>query len=240
MKGNPNRRKAIIWAIVTLLTIFATIAHIFGMHDYGGSYPLILLGLLIMGSISIILILYYIRQARLLDRILTGDNLLAHWTYSREEWDRYAETDYRAANRKNREFYYTFSAAALICGILFFVFKQKSVASLFVILFCMFTPVPIVMWFSNWYNHRQNRKYVGEAYITPEAVYLNRRLSTWCGPGRELDSVVVADNKSEQLLVITYSDPYKNSRLEHTIRVPVPRGQEKAAEEIAEKLNYSK
>ena len=239
MKDNPNRRKAVIWAVITTLAILATIVHIFGVHDYSSNYPLILLGLLIIDSISIILIVYYIKQTRLLDRILQGDSHLAHWTYSQKEWDRYTETDYRAANRKNREWYYTFAAAALICGILFVVFKQEPKRPLFIILFCIFAPVPLVMWFSAWNNYRRNKKHPGEAYIMCDAVYLNGRLVTWRGPGRELESVVVADNESQQLLVITYSDEGK-SKITYTSRVPVPRGQEKAAMEIAEKLNHSK
>ncbi|UCH50468.1 MAG: hypothetical protein JSV54_05465 [Chloroflexota bacterium] len=235
MKDNPNRRKAIIWGIVTAIFVIFT-PYIFGI----GSYIVIPLLIIIIPIAGTTVTIYYVLQARLLNRILKGDNLLAHWTYSREEWDRYTETDYRVANKANRVWYYSFSAAALICGILFVVFKHESVGSLFVILFCMFTPVPLVMWFSTWNNHRRNRKYLGEAYITRDAVYLNRRLKTWRGTGRRLDGVVLADNESQQLLVINYSDPYRDGRVEHTVRVPVPRGQEKAAEEIAEKLNLMK
>lgn len=240
MKNNPNRRKAIIWAIVTPLAIFAIIIlNIFGEDSFPGWYIVIPLVSIIIPIASITVIIYYIFQARQLDQILKGDNLLAHWTYSREEWNQYAETDHRAANRKNREWYYSFSAAALICGILFVVLKQEPKRPLFIILFCMFAPVPLVMWFSAWNNYRRNKKHPGEAYITPDAVYLNGRLVTWRGPGRELESVVVADNESQQLLVVTYSDEGKN-KITYTSRVPVPRGQEKAALEIAEKLNYSR
>jgi hypothetical protein len=239
MKGNRNRRKAIIWAIVTLLAIFATFTHIFGIDDYSGSYPLILLCLLIIDSIGIIVSLHYILQARLLDRILKNDNLLAHWTYSQEEWDQYAETEYRTVNKENRVPYYTLSACALLFGILFFVFNRSSLRWLFAIIFSLIALAAFVWWFYCWYNYRQNRKYLGEAYITPDAVYLNRRLETWRGLGRRLESVFVAEKESQQLLAFTCSDLNRYGRQEYTIRVPVPRGQEKAAEEIAKKLNYA-
>jgi hypothetical protein len=241
MKDNPNRRKVIIWAIVTLLVIFAAFTpYIFGMYEFHEIYPYIGLGFVIIGIPSIVVTIYYVQQARLLDRILKGDNLLAHWTYSREEWDQYTETDYRMWNKENRVWYYSFSAAALISGILFLVFNREEVGSLFIMLFSFFALSAFFWWFSAWYNYRQNRKYLGEAYITPDALYLNRRLETWRGLGRRLESVIVADNESQQLLVITYSDRYKRGRFIRTMRVLVPRGQEKAAAEIAEELNYRK
>jgi hypothetical protein len=241
MKDNPNRRKAIIWAIVMLLVIFAMfMPYLFGMYEFHDIYPYIAMGFIIIGIPGITVTIYYVQQARLLDRILKEDNILAHWIYSREEWDQYAETEYRVVNKENRALYYIVPALALLFGILYIVFSPKPYRSWGIILFSFIALSPLVAWFSAWYDHRRNRKYLGEAYITRDAVYLSRRLATWRGLGRRLESVVVADNESQQLLVIIYSDPHGDDRQEYTIRVPVPRGQEKAAEEIAEKLNYSK
>jgi hypothetical protein len=236
MKDNPYRSKTIIWAIATLLAILVILMpDILGIYDFPGSYALSEIIAIAGFTLSII----YVLEARRLERILKADNLLAHWNYSQEEWDQYVAIEYRTVNRENRVPYYWLSASALIFVILFFLFNGRSAKWAFVFSSAFITSVlgAFVWWFCAWYTNRQNKKYLGEAYITPDAVYLNRRLETWRGLGAKLESVVVADNESQQLLVITCSNLTRYGRAEYTIRVPVPRGQEKIAMEIAEKLN---
>jgi hypothetical protein len=237
MKDNPTRRTAIIWGIVTALAIFAIFApHIFGMDDLRGGFAISAISLMVALT-GIIVTVIYAQRARLLGRILRGDNLLAHWTYSREEWGQYAEKEFRTESKEKRFLFYIVAGIALFFGILFFIFDREAGLWVLISMLGLIALIAFVAWFAAWYDYRQNRKYLGEAYITSDAVYLNRQLHTWRGLGARLESVSLVENEPQQLLAFTYSAPTRMGRQEYTVRVPVPEGQKKAAEKLAERFN---
>lgn len=237
MKNNPTRRTAVIWGIVTALAIFAIFApHIFGMDELGGGFAISALSIMVAIT-GIIVTVIYARRARLLDRILDGENLLAHWTYSRQEWNQYAEKEFQTEKKEKRMLFYMVAGFALFFGILFFIFDREGGLWVLISMLGLIALIAFVAWFAAWYNYSQNKKYLGEAYITGDAVYLNRQLHTWRGLGARLESVVLAEKESGQLLAFTYSLPTRMGRQEYTVRIPVPTGQEKAAKKLAEKFN---
>lgn len=68
--------------------------------------------------------------------------------------------------------------------------------------------------------------------LTEYAAYINRQLHTWCGLGARLDSVDLSRGKSQLLLQFVCSAPTRTGMQEYTVRIPVPKGQEEAAEKI--------
>jgi 4-amino-4-deoxy-L-arabinose transferase-like glycosyltransferase len=237
MKDNPTRRTAFIWAIITALAVFAVFApHIFGMDEFNGGFAISAISI-IVAITGIIVTVIYARRARSLNRILRGQNLLAHWTYSVVEWNQYAEKEYRTEKKEKRVLFYMVAGFALFFGVLAFIFDREAGLWVLISMLVLIALIAFVAWFAAWYDYRQNKKYLGEAYITRDAVYLNRQLHTWHGLGARLESVILTDNESQQVLSFTYSAPTRMGRQENTVRVPVPKGREKAAEKLAEKLN---
>lgn len=237
MKYNPPRRTAIIWGIITALAIFAIFApHIFGMDDFNGGFAISALSFMVAIT-GVIVIVVYARRATLLERILGGKKIMAHWTYSQEEWNQYAEKEFQTEKKEKRTLFYMVAGFALFFGILFFIFDRDAGLWVLTSMLGLIALIAFVAWFAAWYDYRQNNKYLGEAYITRDAVYLNRQLHTWRGLGVRLESVILVEKESRQLLTFTYSAPTRMGKQEYTIRVPVPREQEKAAEKLIEKFN---
>lgn len=237
VKVNPPRCTAITWGFITVLAIFAIFApHIFGMDGFEGGFAISTLSFFV-AIMGIIVVVIYAKRARTLDRILQGENLLAHWTYSSGEWNQYAEEEFQTERKEKRGLFYIIAGFALFFGIVFFIFDQEAGLWVLIVMLGLIALIAFVAWFTAWYNYRQNKKYLGKAYITGDAVYLNRQLHTWKGLGARLESVILAEEKSQQLLAFTYSMPTRTGRQDSTVRVPVPRGQEKVAERLAEKFN---
>jgi hypothetical protein len=198
---------------------------------------------------GIIATIIYAKRASQLEGMFKGDNLLAHWTYTQDEWRQYTETEYQTQKKRNWSLFYKVAGIALFFGIVFFVFDLGIVFFVFDrqgglwVLVSMLAPIafialfPFVAWFAPWYNYRQNKKYLGEAYIVPDAVYLNRQFHTWKGLGAKLESVILVEQKSQQVLAFTYSIPTRIGRREWTVRVPVPKEQRESAEKLAERFN---
>jgi hypothetical protein len=238
VKDNPPRRTATIWGIITALAVFAIFApHIFGMDEFSGGFAISTLSFF-LAITGIIVVVIYLKRAKVLDRILQGENLLAHWTYSPDEWSRYAEKEFQTERKEKWILFYIVAGFALFFGILFFIFDHKAGMWVLIAMLALTALIAFVAWFTAWYNYRQNKKYLGEAYITSDAVYLNRQLHTWRGLGARLESVNLIQDKAQQLLAFTYSAPTRTGRQDYTARVPVPGGQEKTAETLAEKFNF--
>jgi MFS family permease len=237
VKDNPLRRTATIWGIITALAVFAIFApHIFGMDGFSGGFAISTLSFFVAIT-GIIVVVIYLKRAKVLDRILQGENLLAHWTYSPDEWSQYAEKEFHTERKEKWTLFYIVAGFALFFGILFFIFDHKAGLWVLILMLALTALIAFVAWFTAWYNYRQNKKYLGEAYITSDAAYLNKQLHTWRGLCAKLESVILAEEKSQQLLAFTYSAPTRTGRQDYTARVPVPRGKEKAAEMLAERFN---
>ena len=237
VKDNPPRKTATIWCIITALAVFAIFApHIFGMDELNGGFAISVLSFF-LAITGIIVIIIYAKRASKLESMLKGNNLLAHWTYTPDEWRQYTEKEYQSEKKGKWSLFYIVAGIALFLGIMFFIFGGEGGLWVLVGMLALIALIAFVAWFTAWYNYSQNKKYLGEAYITPDAVYLNRQFHTWKGLGAKLESVVLAEHKSQQVIAFTYSVPTRSGRQEYTVRVPVPRAQEKSAEKLAEKFN---
>jgi len=237
MKDNPPLRTLQVWIVLTLLGIFAMFAPtIFGMDGFKGGYAISTLSFLLVLA-GIIVIIIYSGRVRTLNKIFSGDNLLAHWTYSPEEWNSYADTEYKDEKEGKKALFYVIAAFALFFGIVAMVIDFENGIFVMVLMLALIAVIAFTAWFTSWYNYRQNKKYLGETYITGEAVYINRQLHTWHGLGAKLDSVNLSKGKPPLLLQFVYSAPTRTGIQEYQVNVPVPKGQEAVAEKIFQHFN---
>ena len=232
IKNNPPLQTTIAWAIITMLSVFGIFApEIFGIKGFDGGFAISFV-CIFLAIIGIIVIVIYSGRARLLNRILSGENILAHWTYSPEEWTKYTEKEYKEEKQSKKGLAIVISGIALLMGIIFFLADNENGIWVLVVMLALIVVIAFTAWFTSWYNYRQNKKYLGETYITEDAVYINRQLHTWRGLGARLDSVDLNQGASQLLLQFVYSAPTRTGMQEYTVRIPVPKGQEEAAEKI--------
>ena len=252
MKDNPLRKSATTWGIITALAVFAIFApHIFGMDEWYWDFAISFIGFF-LAIIGISLTIIYARWASQLEGMFKGDNLLAHWTYTQDGWRQYNEAEYQTQKKRIWTLFHKVAGIILLLGIVFFIFFLGFVFFVYDlegglgVLVSMLPLIPLIAivalfaflaWFGPWYNYRQNKKYLGEAYIAPDAVYLNRQFHTWKGLGAKLESVILVEQKSQQVLAFTYSIPTRIGRREWTVRVPVPKERRERAEKLAERFN---
>jgi hypothetical protein len=78
---------ALIGAMIFLYPI------VFPISTYGLGYALIFVGIIIFLT-GLISGLVFKRVANRLDEMLSGEGLLAYWTYSADEWSRYTEAEH--------------------------------------------------------------------------------------------------------------------------------------------------
>ena len=230
MAYNPQRRTAIMWWIITVLAVFAIFApSIFGMDGMNGGYAISFLSL-VFAITSLVVAIMYQGRAGALDRILRGENRLAHWKYDPSEWQIYAEKEYTREKRDKRSLFYLVAAICLVVGVVFSLTHRDAGWVILEGLGILLVLIAIVAFTTTRYNYWMNKKYLGEAYISPDGVYLNRQLHLWRGWGASLDGV--SYNEEEKFLAFRYSTPNRNGRSDYTLRVPVPSGKEPEARRV--------
>lgn len=199
------------------------------MDGMNGGFAISFLSLVAAITTLIVAIMYQGR-ASALGRIFKGENLLAHWKYDPVEWQAYAEKEYVTEKRDKRNLFYLVAVISLVVGVGFTIAHPDAGWVVLGMLGGLVVFIAILVLFSTRYNYWMNKKYLGEAYITPDGVYLNRQLHLWRGWGASLDAF--SYNEEDKFLAFQYSTPNRTGRADYTVRVPVPAGKEQEARQI--------
>ncbi|MCX8126820.1 MAG: hypothetical protein N3E40_06780, partial [Dehalococcoidia bacterium] len=102
---NPVRRTAVLWwvlaPVVSSGVFVPFVLDAFGIATGDWVFALMFF-CFVFGITAIVVAFIYTRRARLLDRMLGRDGLLAHWSFTPEEWSKYAEEEYRRDRREKK------------------------------------------------------------------------------------------------------------------------------------------
>ena len=235
---NPPRSTARAWWIITAVAVVAMVLAFFFDVERNTFLILVIVAGLLLAIIGFIIAIVYQIRAGKLDSILNGENRLARWTYSPDEWQQYADEEYQRQKSSNIKTFLIVSGTSILLTLIYGMIKKPNWALLLVILFGTTVLIAFVIWITTIYNHRQNKNIQGQAYFTPDAVYLNRQLHDFRGMGARLEKAELK-GETQQYIEFTYSVPTRYSRQDQQVRVPVPRGKDDEARKLVEKYQGS-
>lgn len=237
MKENPPRRTALVGLVITVIGFVMIFAPGFlGIEGMNGGYAISFVSLFV-AIIGIVVVVVFAILGNMLDKILRGEGLLAHWTYTPEKWKEYTDKEHIEEKIEKRGLFFVVSAFALFFGILFWILDPEAGIYVFLAMLGLIALIGSVALLTTWYDHYQNKKHLGEAYIAKDALYLNHRLHSWRLLGAKLESVTLEVKEGLVLLTFRYSAPTMAGFQNYTARVPVPDGQEETAKNIALQLD---
>lgn len=233
IKHNPSRRTALIWAGVMVVGLFIIfLPGIIGLDGFDGGFALSCLGGFI-AMVGLIALVIYIRMAAILDRITNKENVLAYWKYTPEEWKAYTEQEHQEDTLGRRNLFFMIAIISVIVGIVFWFFVRDNPLVIIGMVLGIIAITGIAAWASGLANYQNNKRNLGEVYISLDGAYLNRQVHIWKGIGNKLEAIAFEGNNREQTRIkIDYSSPGRGSRNFYTARVPVPPGQEELAQRI--------
>jgi hypothetical protein len=237
---NSARTTAIVWGILSVLFLvgFFTpfIADFLGTDIEDWMFAVMFFSLVLCIT-SIVVAVMYAKRANITGSILRGENLLAHWTYTEEEWARYAKTEHIEFKQHNRSLFLLVAVIAVIIGIIFIIGNPDDWAIFAVIILGIIAIAGGSAWLAVALSKRQNRKYHGEVFFTADGLFINRVLHIWKGYGAALEGAAYDDTDREiPVIVISYSAPSRSGSQTWTVRVPVPGGHEAEAQIIVQQL----
>ena len=181
-------------------------------------------------------------RARIMDRILAGEEILARWKYDDFQGHRQVEAEAKRSRGRNLVIYRTIVFWFVLIGGIFVAFDYFSngeVSWLFVGSFfgfmCLLGGIAFlapILW------HRQASKASREVIISRDGVVMNGALSTWKPPFEQLKSVKFIEGLGEPTLVFTIRYLSRISLVAHeNVVVPVPASEQEAARRVVSMLN---
>lgn len=237
MTSNPPKRIALASIVVALsATIMIFVPELVGIDGFDGGFAISFVSILI-AIVAAIVGVMYIGYAGKLDKILRGEGILAHWTYTSEVWAEYTQKEYREEKAEKKGLFLLVSGFALFFGILFWVIDAEAGFFVFLVMLGLIGLVAFAWQFSAWVNYRQNIGGVKEAYITRDAIYLNKKFFTWRTIFTRFDEVTQKNNHGLSLLIFKYTTTSRTGPQTYTTRVPIPPGQEENAKNIMQQIN---
>jgi hypothetical protein len=120
---------------------------------------------------------------------------------------------------------------ALLVGVIFFLADQRGGGVVLLVMLGLILVTGALAFGMPRLALARNRRAQGEAVISSHAVWLSGAMHTWKGWGAKLESVRLRE-ETPVILEIVYSTPNRTGRQNTTVRVPVPRGQEKTAQQV--------
>ncbi len=238
ISGVPNnaRRAAVAWWILTVILAAGAVSPYLLTGDaqqwaIGLSFLFIVFGITFL-----IMAIIYTRRARICERMLRSEDILAHWTFTPEQWRTYAERENIRNKREKRNiFLAVLIITVMVCGLL-----AVTLSDTWYIFAATGTGIIVMMglatWLAVWTRSRQNRAVTGEVFISLSGAYVNRELHVWHNSGAALEDVIYSEENDETLLVVSYSVPNRYNRQSVVVRVPVPVGEEEPALQVLKKL----
>lgn len=241
---NPNRKLVLIFAVVGLLGLVAVVVGLIKGAEDWGLYAMIFGGMaLFMGVVMVpMLQVTGIKQIKTIEALMHGENLMAHWQFDQDEWNRYTDNEHTRGVRQARSAFLwtlgiTFAlvlVAVWIAGTVNAtgVAIASGIAGLFAVLFGG------LLYLSAKATHRHNLAGVGEVYIGPVSIYFAGRYYTWEDKTAKLTRVAF---ESGDPSVVEFHWEYNagGEKSHQEVRIPVPRGREGEAQNLVAQFYWA-
>ena len=232
---NPDRKIAIVCLLICITAAAgAVMPSLVGMDMMQSGYALTCLaGFFAMSALVATLVFW--ARASAWDRLAQGQDVLAHWTYTEAERQAYAQVEFEEESTDKRNLWLVLVGIALLIGVIFFLADQRGGVVVLLVMLGLIGVTGALAFGMPRLALARNRRAQGEAVISSNAVWLSGAMHTWKGWGAKLESVRLRE-ETPAILEIVYSTPNRTGRQNTTIRVPVPRGQEKTAQQVVAHL----
>jgi hypothetical protein len=174
------------------------------------------------------------REAQEIDEIHAGQNVLAHWLYSPDEWGRYIKHELARARKRFLIIFISITIIMLASTLPSLLKGSEQRGSLGLLLLAVLTPVgflAFVLW-AILYSpiHAARKRSQGDVYISPGGVLLNDRYYSWkvFGASGSPNASYEADD-DPPIIQFKWIVGAGRSTQSRSLRVPVPRAHEEEA-----------
>lgn len=239
MPKNNARRWMVISVIITVISFFMIVAG-FVLDDYN-YYWMIMVGLM-LGITFFICFFVFLSQARRLDNLFKNIDLLAHWRFEPAEQRQKVETEYRERKSYNKMLIAIMTFFFVVIGGIFIVFGFDDpddalffflmMLGILILLFVVAFTAPVLM-------RARMKKSPPEVFVGPFGAWVMGEYTQWNAPMTTLTDVALVNDEEtgELVIAVNYEIIQRYGPQLNCCRIPVPRGKEAEAREVALKIS---
>jgi hypothetical protein len=233
--NNPLKKSVVTWFSIGILGFFLIfLPETIGIEGMSGGFAISFISLFVAIIGAVGGILYYL-QLRILNRMLKGYGLLAHWKYSMEDRFENSKEQYDKENAEKRSLFLAISFFAVLFGFFLWTFDFENGIYVLTGMFGLILLIGIVWKLSMRLGRFSSLEDTREVYISKEGVFFNHRLDAWNLVLSSLLDVKLQESKGVKMLVFNYSTFAFPPRV-NFVRVPIPKNYESAADSVIETL----
>lgn len=236
---NPEKLYAIISTGIALLAaVLIFLPGWTGMDGMNGGYALSFIAIWLAISAALVAWYFWGRAAQL-ERMLKGQELLAHWTYSHSEWQAYANVEEQEQIQENRGMWYFMAGMCILTGGVFYLIdREAGLVVLLVMLALTFLLAIVAFGLPRLRRNRQVGK-TGETWFAPSAIWFDGVFYPVKSRLMWLDRVEwqEADGSRPASLHFYITHFVRTGIQSRILRIPVPVDRRDEAQSLLEKYN---
>ena len=188
-------------AAIGIMLVFAP--SLLAMDMMGGGYGVRFIGLFVT-LCGLVVAWFYRARSAVLDHMLSGRGVLAHWTYDATEYRRQVDREYADRSENNLNLLKLTAVIMLIVDAAVFIVPILQGEDLLPLVLALYVGLLLILAVfalgAPWLAHRHAVRASPDAYISQEGVYLHGGLSTWKQPFWQLKRVRLDGQAGKQAL----------------------------------------
>ncbi|ACB01150.1 MULTISPECIES: hypothetical protein [Cyanophyceae] len=198
-------------------------------------------GALFLAISALVTLLIFWRNAVLLDRVIAGTNLLAHWTYEPQEWAQYLDRERQEQIDEKLPLVFIVACWALLIGGGFWLFDPEAGFIVFLVMVGLIILVSLLAYGLPWLRFKRDRHRLGEVWIASSAIYFRGNFVHWGELDLQLEQVSLrpASENQAPCLCFELSYPSQAGMQYYNLRIPIPRRYRGAAYDLFEHFSQT-
>lgn len=238
---NKERKNANISLIIMFIGIIAVLLPFLSNADLESwGFAVAFIGMILAVTMFFVFLMFNGR-AKVQNRIFNNENIMAHWKYSKEFWDRIQTEDTKDAGI-GRIFGFFFGGIFTLIGIIVFAVDPEENALFLLFMLGIAIFFVIIGFISTSAEKKRVNASLPEAIIAQEGLFYKNILYTWNTPAISfLESVTLHPVVPGTILFVLRQLSGGRAHISHYHRfylaIPVPSGEEQSAASIIQYFN---
>ena len=225
------------WTIISVMLFALGVVLIFAgiiLDDYD-FYWMIFVGA-ILALTFLICFFMFVGQARRLDGLFKGKDLLAHWVFGSQEQIKKAETEFREKKARHKLMLIVIGFFFLLITALFAVFGFDDIeeAGGFIALMAgMFAFIAVVALVTPYTSYNRMKKAIPAVYIGPYSAWVMGEYTQWKAPMTKITGISYQSCDEGSVIEVHFIIFQRYGPQPHVCRIPVADGHEDEALRLA-------
>jgi hypothetical protein len=217
---NKSRVISIISAgLFALFVLLIFLPQMIGLEGMNGGFAVSVLSFF-FAITSLIVTLVYYRLARRFENILSGENLIAHWSYGREEWLQFTDKEYAYEKGKKRMLLVVMAIIIFVVFVIFSIIHPDTSKIMIFTALGLAALLAVFAFLVPWINYINRKKTPGEMYLSKNGIYIGGNFHVWGFLGSRLEKA--GFDASDMMITLEYNYPTRTGMSTEIVHVPVP------------------